>query len=138
MTTPSLEEARAELEADLQLAGFRVTERVDANISPPVVVISPGNPYLTPPDPDPTFGDTATDVLVVALELFVVFKLADGSAMTSVAGRAVQDVILGIDDRWSFRDASAPFRATNLGGLPVCRVRISTNVRITSTEGTTP
>lgn len=133
MTTPTLEDARAELVADLTAAGFHTTEQLDASLNPPAVVLAPGNPYLTP-DPQ----SLKRDELVVALELFAVFPLAEGAGMVEVSGRMVQDVLLAIDDRWTFLDASAPFRATNLGGLPVCRVRVSTNVRITTNpEGIT-
>lgn len=127
MSTVTLEEARAELVADLRLAGFAVTERVDTNLNPPAVVVFPANPYLLPSGESFNAAD-----LVVGLELFVVFPIADGGSMVATSGRMVQDLLLGIDDRWTFRDASAPFRATNLGGLPVCRVRISSNVRITT------
>ena len=123
--TASLTATRAELVEDLVVAGFSVTEHVDGAIHPPAVVLSCGNPYLVP-------GELlARDELVANIELFIVFRAAQKDAMTVAVNRVVQDVLLAIDDRWAFRDASAPFRATNLNGLPVCRVRISANVRIT-------
>lgn len=127
--TPTLVAVRAELVADLTAAGLSVTEHLDDQLEPPAVVIACGNPYLVD-------GDVLRrDELVVALDLFVVFEAAQGQAMTSAVDRAVQDVLLAIDDRWAFREASAPFRATNLSGLPVCRLRLSTNARLTP-EGT--
>ena len=130
--TATLEEARAELVVDLEAADFRVTEHLDGRIEAPAVVLACGNPYLTPPVPDPTFSEVAGDVLVVHLELFLVLRVAQRDAMTEAVNRTVQDVLLAIDDRWTFRDASAPFRATNLSGNPtVCRLRIDSSVRIT-------
>ena len=135
MTALPLKATRSELVNDLEAADFRVSEHLDGKIQAPAVVLACGNPYLTPPDPDPTFGEVAGDVLVVHLELFVVFRVAERDAMTKAVNRIVQDVLLAIDDRWVFRDASAPFRASNLNGNPpVCRIRIDTTVLIT--EGT--
>ena len=125
--TATLTDARAELAADLRAAGFSVTEHLDQRIEAPAVVIACGNPYLTP-----TADTFRPDELIVGLDLFLLFKLAQRDAMTTAVNRVVQDLLLAIDDRWTFSEASAPFRATNLqGNPPVCRVRISANVRIT-------
>lgn len=128
--TPTLVEVRAELVADLEAAGLHPTEHLDKGLEPPAVVIACGNPYLTDAEV------LRRDELQMRLELFVVFEAAEGEAMTSAVDRAVQDVLLAIDDRWTFLEASAPFRATNLHGLPVCRLRLSTNTRMTTAEGT--
>lgn len=124
--TASLEDTRAALVADLEAAGFKVTESLDGKINAPAVLVACSDPYLTE-------GDVlARDELVAHLDLFIVFKIAHGQAMTVAVNRATQDLLLAIDDSWSFRDTSAPFRASNINGNPpVCRVRVSNNVRIT-------
>ncbi|WP_375425989.1 hypothetical protein [uncultured Friedmanniella sp.] len=129
--TESLTVVRAELVDDLEGGGFLVTEHLDQGVKAPAVVIGCGNPYLTPAEL------LRPDELVVSLELFLLFRAAQRDAMTTAVNRGVQDLLLAIDDRWTFLDASAPFRATNLpGNPPVCRVRITANVRITTPEGT--
>lgn len=125
--TKSLEETRTELVADLEAASFLVVEHLDGKVQPPAVVIACGNPYLLD-------GELLKrDELQLNLDLFLVLRAAQRDAMTVTVNRAVQDLLLAIDDQWVFREASAPFRATNLNGNPpVCRVRLSTNVLITS------
>lgn len=123
MTSLSLAGTWAELVADLETAGFWVATGIPEAIEPPAVILSTGDPYLEK-------ADTFTE-LIANLELFVLFTITTDDTFIAEANRAVQDVLLALDDRWSFMGASAPFRARNVNGYPASRIRISTTITIT-------
>jgi len=124
MTDLSLAGTWAELVTGLETAGFSVASGIPEAIEPPAVILSTGDPYLEESD---TFGPT----LIANLELFVLFEITTAETFIAGANRAIQDVLLALDDRWSFKGASAPFRARNVSGLPASRIRISTTITIT-------
>lgn len=126
MTSLGFAATREELALDLAEAGFSTAENLVATMDPPLVVIACDEPYLAE---DQTFSRAE---MIMNLALYVVYDLDPGEAPSTAADRAIQAVVLGIDDRWDLTDVSAPFKASNLGGRPCCRVRISTTVRLTS------
>lgn len=119
MTDLPIAETRAELVDALTGAGFTVTDSVPATPHPPLVIIGAGDPYLT-------VGDVFNGKLSLRLELFVAFKPAENSAFTAAADAMLINTLDAIPDRWFFRECSAPFKATNLGGLTACRIRVDT------------
>lgn len=124
MTSLSFVETRAELAADLAAAGFSTTETLVATMDPPLVVLGCDDPYLVN---EPTYSAE----MIMNLALFVVYDPEPEVPLSTSADRAVQNVILGLDDRWTITDVSAPFKASNLGGRPCARVRVSTTVLLT-------
>lgn len=123
----TLQEAWDDLEAALTAAGYHVADHVPPAVEPPLVIMSTADPYLVKSD---TLGTEA----IVTLELFLVFEAAEGSQFTTAVNAAVGSLItvsMTAGEGWEFEGCSAPFRATNAGGLPSVRVRVSTPVDLT-------
>lgn len=121
MTVLSLADTRAELVASLEAASMTVLDHVPSTAEPGTVVIGADDPYLQQ-------GSTF-DTLQVSLVLFVIFAAAEEEAFTTEADTALTSALNAIPPRWAIAAASAPFRATNLGGLITSRVRISTDTQ---------
>jgi len=111
----------AELVESLADAGLIIEQDIPDMAQPGTVIVSADDPYLQQ-------GQTFSS-LQANLRLSVVFALAEADAFSAEASRALLDVLDAIPARWAIRGASAPFRATNLGGLITSLVRISTDTQ---------
>lgn len=111
----------AELVTALSAAGLVVEQDVPDMAQPGTVIVSADDPYLQQ-------GQTFSS-LQVNLRLSVVFAVAQADAFSAEANKSLLDALDAIPARWAIRGASAPFRATNLGGLITSVVRISTDTQ---------
>lgn len=133
MSDLSLAATRAELVADLRVAGYAVTEHPEQTVNAPAVLVAA--PTL---DDLISEGDTFDrSVVVMRLELFLLPEISQGDAFIEALTTGVQGLLLAIDDRWKFGGASGPFRASNLGGQIAIRVRVSTTAKLEA-PGVTP
>ena len=85
------------------------------------VLLTPSDPYLT------------TEARTYAtwrlhLEAWLCFKAAENDAFSAEADPLLLELLEAIPPRWAVMDVAAPFSATDLGGVVVCRVRIDTLV----------
>lgn len=124
MTDLSLLDTRAELEAALANAGYLVTSGIPHSVdtSSTVAMIVPAEPYIT--TDGCTYGTWR-----LHLEVWLGFEAASNDAFSAETDPLILDLVSALPDRWLFIDAAAPFAATDLGGLIVCRIRIDTLVR---------
>lgn len=122
----TLPAAKAELIEALEVNGYAVAGYVPPAIEPPLVIMSTGDPYLVK-------GDTLGTEAIANLELFLVFEAAEGQEFTDAADAALAKllvVVMSTGEGWEFEGCSAPFNATNAGGRPTCRVRVSAPVSL--------
>lgn len=122
MSVLSLSATWAELLAALDAADLVVELGIPTAAQPGTVVVTADDPYLET-------TDTFKGGLQVNLCLFVVFALTEADAFTAEANESLLNALDAIPARWTIRDASAPFKATNLRGLITSRVRISTDTQ---------
>lgn len=123
MTDLDLVATRAELVEALEALDYvvhnGVPRAVDASATH--VMLTPADPYL-----DRSAGTFQTYTL--HLELWLGFHAADNDAFTAESDPLILGLLEALPARWLFVDAAAPFSATDLGGLIVCRIRIDTLV----------
>lgn len=130
----TLVETRAELVADLRLAGFAVSEHPDQAINAPAVLVVPSSTsdFISEAD---TFDPAE---VTLRLDLYLLPAVAEGAAFIDAVTTGIQRLILAIDDRWKFDGASSPFRASNLAGQIACRIQLATTAHLELDAGGTP
>jgi hypothetical protein len=123
MTDLSLIDTRAELKAALEAKGYLVHNGIPHHVdaSATVAMLTPADPYLS------TEGVTYGTWLL-HLEVWLGFQAADNDAFSDETDPRIVQLIADLPARWAFKGAAAPFSATDLGGLIVCRIRIDTLV----------
>ena len=123
MTDLGLVETRAELKTALEAEGYLVhngiPRAVDAGAT--VAMLTPADPYLT------TDGVTFR-TWRLHLEVWLGFEAAENDAFAEETDPRIIQLLEDLPPRWVFMGAAAPFSATDLGGLIVCRIRIDTLV----------
>lgn len=114
---------RQELKAALEGADYRVVNGIPRKVSGQhtTVLLTPSDPYLT------------TEARTYAtwrlhLEAWLCFKAAENDAFSAEADPLLLELLEALPPRWAVMDVAAPFSATDLGGVVVCRVRIDTLV----------
>lgn len=119
----SLTATRAELVSALEEAGYVVYNGLPRSVerNRTVAMLTPGEPYLTS-------AGAAFGTHLLHLEVWLGFEAADNDAFSEETDPHILALIAAIPDRWLFVDAAAPFSATDLGGIIVCRIRIDTLV----------
>lgn len=124
MPEPTITEARAELVTALESADYLVCNGIprEVDAARTVAMLTPSDPYLTC-DPGVTYGTWK-----LHLEVWLGFAAADNDAFSSETDPHITALIDAVPARWAFIDAAAPFSATDLGGLIVCRLRFDTLV----------
>lgn len=123
MTDLSLKDTRAELVAALEAKAYVVYNGLPRQLdtASTVVMLTPSDPYIT------TAGQTY-GTRVLHLEAWLGFKAAENDAFSDETDPLITQLIEDFPQRWAFQDAAAPFSATDLGGLIVCRLRFDTLV----------
>lgn len=119
----SVIDTRAELVTTLEAKGYVVYNGLPRSVehSSTVVMLTPADPYIT--TAGQTFGTR-----VLHLEAWLGFHAAENDAFSDETDPLIAKLIEDLPQRWAFQDAAAPFSATDLGGLIVCRLRIDTLV----------
>lgn len=97
----SLTDVRLQVVEDLESAGLVVEDHVPERVTPPLVLISTGEPYLEEAD---SFNNTE---FVCHLELFLVAETATNSAATKALDQMIETVILNLGD-WTIDSVGAP------------------------------
>lgn len=125
----SLTSARADLAALLEPSGLTVDDHVPDLVSPPCVVIEPGDPYIT-------YGDTFDpDEITVCLDVYVLVDLIPAAAeeMALELDEAIRKVypLLG---EWIITRTSKP-GPWHVGDELAYGIRLTVE-NITSNEGT--
>lgn len=93
--------AKAELALTLQAAGLDVYDYIPERVTPPVVVIRSGSPYLTP--------SSVGNEYLVNLELVVVAGFATNETSTDDLDDLIEQTILAIPADAGFRDVAQPY-----------------------------
>ena len=93
--------AKAELALTLQAAGLDVYDYIPERVTPPVVVIRSGSPYLTP--------SSVGNEYLVNLELVVVAGFATNEPSTDDLDDLIEQTILAIPADAGFRDVAQPY-----------------------------
>lgn len=93
--------AKAELALTLQAAGLDVYDYIPERVTPPVVVIRSGSPYLTPSSVGQEF--------LVNLELVVVAGFATNETSTDDLDDLIEQTIQAIPADAGFRDVAQPY-----------------------------
>jgi hypothetical protein len=93
--------AKAELALTLQAEGLDVYDYIPERVTPPVVVIRPGSPYLAPSSIGQEF--------LVNLELVVVSGFATNETSTDDLDDLIEATIKAIPADAGFRDVSQPY-----------------------------
>lgn len=93
--------AKAELALTLQAAGLDVYDYIPERVTPPVVVIRSGSPYLTP--------STVGHEFLVNLELVVVAGFATNETSTDDLDDLIEQTIQAIPADAGFRDVAQPY-----------------------------
>lgn len=96
-----LADTRAALKADLEGLGLRVLDYLPETVTPPVVLIGAGDPYVTLTG----YGSSAT----VNVELFLMVKAGDNSVTTDQLDAMIV-TIMSHEFGWQIGDASQPFQ----------------------------
>lgn len=103
----NLTETRQDLANALVALGYPVKDHVPEQISPPVILISTGDPYVENTD---TFSRTQKQL---HLELFLVAESGENVKKIEKLEDMIQDVIITLtNEDWKFTGASAPFETT--------------------------
>lgn len=123
MTDLGLVETRAELKATLEDAGYTVHNGIPRKVSGhhTTVLLTPADPYLT------TDGRSFA-TWRLHMEAWLAFKAAENDAFAAETDPLILELIEALPQRWAFMSAAAPFSATDLGGVIVCRLLIDTLV----------
>lgn len=123
MTDLGLTATKTELDEALTAAGYVVHQGIPhaVDASRTVAMLCPAEPYIT--TEGQTFG-----TWVLHLEVWLGFAAAENDAFSGEADPAILELLDALPRRWAFMGAAAPFSATDLGGLIVCRIRIDTLV----------
>lgn len=123
MTDLGLVETRAELKTALEAKGYLVHNGIPHHVdaSSTVAMLTPADPYLS--TEGVTYGTWK-----LHLEVWLGFQAADNDAFAGETDPLILQLIEDLPARWLFISAAAPFSATDLGGLIVCRLRIDTLV----------
>jgi hypothetical protein len=93
--------AKAELALTLQEAGLDVYDYIPERVTPPVVVIRSGSPYITP--------SSVGNEYLVNLELVVVSGFATNETSTDDLDDLIEQTILAIPADAGFTDVAQPY-----------------------------
>ena len=93
--------AKAELALTLQAAGLDVYDYIPERVTPPVIVIRAGSPYMTPSSVGQEF--------LVNLELQVIAGFATNETTTDDLDDLIEDTIKALPADAGFRDVSQPY-----------------------------
>lgn len=119
-----LTEARIGVAADLDAAGLNVVDHIPAKVTPPMVIIGTGDPYVVQGD---TFSATE---FVVRLELFCIAGTAVNSAATKALDGMISKVIFHLGD-WDIEGVSAPYMAAaNDAQFLTSRITVTNTIEI--------
>lgn len=120
----SLQEARQQVAADLQEVGLNVRSFIPAKVTPPIVIMGTGDPYV---EQGNTYDPTQ---FVCHLELFVIAGTSDNEAALGKLEAMIETVIFNLGD-WHIDGVSSPFMATaNDGQYLTSRISISNTITI--------
>lgn len=124
MTDLGVIETKAELKDTLEQRGYTVHNGIPRRVSGhhTAVMLTPADPYLT--QEGRTYGTWR-----LCLEAWLGFRAAENDAFSEETDPLILKLVEDLPTRWAFINAAAPFSATDLGGLIVCRLRIDTLVR---------
>jgi hypothetical protein len=102
-----LTQTRQDLAAALEVAGYPVKDHVPEQISPPMILISTGDPYVENSD---TFKVSEKQV---HMELLLIAGSGANVKKIEALETMIEDVIVVLHNQgWKFSGASAPFEAT--------------------------
>lgn len=91
-------------------ADYPVKDHVPEQISPPVILISTGDPYVEK-DEDNTFDKTE---FTANIELILVAGSGDNIKKIETLEAMIEDsIVILVNEGWKFSGASAPFEATS-------------------------
>lgn len=123
MTDLGLVETRTELKTALEAKGYLVHNGIPRAVdaAETVAMLTPADPYLS--TEGVTYGTWR-----LHLEVWLGFEAADNEAFAAETDPRIVQLVKDLPERWAFMGAAAPFSATDLGGLIVCRIRIDTLV----------
>lgn len=115
----TLSAVRQELKEDLASLGWITFDHIPSGVTPPVVLIGVGDPYLEEGD---TFS--ATEMLV-HIEIFAIPEPATNARVTDKMDEMISAIVLNTAD-WHLDGVSAPFITTlNNSQFLACRISLS-------------
>lgn len=93
--------AKAELALTLQAASLDVYDYIPARVTPPVIVIRSGSPYITP--------SSVGQEYLVNLELQVIAGFADNESTTDDLDDLIEAALLALPADAGLKDVSQPY-----------------------------
>jgi hypothetical protein len=114
--------SRTEYALALTTAGIKVSAIIPERIVPPVVIISPGSPYLEP--------TTVADGWIMRLELMVVAMTAVNVKATESLEKALEALILANPDYARIQSIGQPY-ALQTNNTEFLAANVSVDIRIT-------
>lgn len=121
MTDLTLADTKAELTEALEAKGYTVHQGI-----PHALDHGRTHAMLTPADPYVSLTAAAFGSRTLHLEVWLGFATTDNDAFSAESDPEIVQLLNALPERWLFVTAAAPFSATDLGGLIVCRIRIDT------------
>jgi hypothetical protein len=115
MAVNEITASRAEYALALQALGLRVSSFIPERIVPPVVVLSPGSPYLEPVTVDGSWT-MRLDVMVIAATAVnaKASELLDKAVETILNGHPAYARISSVGQPYALQTNNAEYLATNL------------------------
>lgn len=114
--------SKAEFALDLQNAGLDVVDYIPGRVTPPVVIIRSGSPYLT----NASIGHE----FILGLELLVVAQTADNEKATEDLDQLIEDVVNALPAYATMKGVSTPF-ALDVNNAQYLAATITTDLEIT-------
>jgi len=118
-----LNEVAASVAEDLRSVDLKVADTVPAKITPPLVIIGTGDPYVE-------MGGTYAKEFVVSLELFLVVGTGTNATAVTALNEMIEKVIFNLGE-WDIDSVSAPYMASaNDAQYLTSRVQIKNTIEI--------
>lgn len=93
---------RNELTEQLEAAGFKVMGHVPSQITPPLIIIGAGDPYV-----EETDTGYSRSQMVVNLEVWLIAGQATNAKQTQTLDSMIEEVVLNLGE-WTLAGVSAP------------------------------
>lgn len=117
---------REELTTSLEAGGLTVYDHLPDQLHPPVVLIEPGDPYLTDEDPDIPYGHTQ-----VNWTAHVIAKAGTAATQSIDLDELIVKTLYAMPDGWDIGTTSIPYTLTNgQRSWLATRINVSVTVRL--------
>lgn len=103
-----LQDRRDDIVTAVKGAGYKIENHAPSRITPPIVVLVPGDPYVSSLGEDDTFSTTE---FLCRFTLNLIVATGSNSKETTDLDNMIQDVI-GALGGWGIENVAAPFIAT--------------------------